>query len=111
MSKAIRENEFIKVTLIEVEHKEIDENKVLNKVNDYLSNNLIADEKYKCTGFHEFKTLSLEVDLTRVGDDLHDNGDIDEDFESDEGWDAFCKQMKGVLELNHFSVPYWYYSK
>lgn len=111
MSDLIRENEFIKVSLVQVEDKKINKDKVLDKVNQYLSENLIADEKYKCTRFNEFTSFSIEMELIRVGDDLYNDGYIDEDFESDDSFKAFCDEMKELIELKRFSVPYWYYSK
>ena len=110
-SAPIRENEFISVTLIEVESKNINQEKVFNEVNKYLSNNFIAGKRYKCIGFHELKSSSVEVELMRVGDNLYNNGYIDEDFDSDDNWKAFCDEMKVTLELRRFSVPYWYYCK
>jgi hypothetical protein len=111
MSETIRENKFIKITLIQVEHKEIDRDKVLAEVNDYLLNNSIENYNYKCTGFGEFNKLRVEINLIRDGVDLYNEGQIDEDFDSDENWKAFCKKMEVLLEVRSFSVPYWYYSK
>jgi hypothetical protein len=111
MSKPIRENEFIKVTLIKVEHKEINQDKVLDEINDYLFNNSIENYNYKCTGFSEFSNSAVEINLIRDGVDLYNNGEIDEDFDSDENWKVFCKKMEVLLEVRRFSVPYWYYSK
>jgi hypothetical protein len=111
MNKTIRENKFIKVTLIEVEHKEIDQGKVLDEVNDYLFNNSIENYNYKCTGFSEVSERSVEINLIRDGVDLYNEGQIDEDFDSDENWKIFCKKMAMLLEVKRFSVPYWYYSK
>jgi hypothetical protein len=111
MSETIRENEFIKVTLIQVEHKEIDQNKILDAINDYLLNNSIENYNYKCTGFGEFNERSIEINLIRDGVDLYNEGQIDEDFDSDENWELFCKKMENLLEVRRFSVPYWYYPK
>ena len=111
MGETIRENEFIKITLIKVEHKEIDQDRVLDEINDYLLNNSIENYNYKCTGFSEFSDRAVEISLIRDGDNLYNEGQIDEDFDSDENWDLFCKKMKLLLEVRSFSVPYWYYSK
>jgi hypothetical protein len=107
----IRENEFMKVRLVTVESKEINEVAVLNKIHSYLSNNLIDGVRHSCNGFRKTNTSSILLDLRRTGDELYSAGEIDEDFESDKEWDAFCNGMKEILELKSFSVPHYYYAK
>ncbi len=109
--KLLRESEYIKVYSVEVERKEIDFDQVLKSVSEYLSKNEISGDKYEVTGFNEKRSDSVEIELKRLGDDLYNNGCIDEDFEADENWKTFCTGMAKSLEARRFSVPYWYYPK
>lgn len=80
---------------------------IKDEVTNYLKSNGIAGDKYICTDVLEesFPDV-ITVKLERLGE-----FSIDEDFDSDENWEAFCNDMAKKLEVRIFSEPYWYHPK
>lgn len=86
---------------------------IKERVDEHLSSNKIEDRTYVCTGLKETSHMCseyIDIYLKEVGEDLYNNGYIDEDFNSDENWDKFCDKLSEELGCR-IGVPYYYYPK
>lgn len=107
MEKIIETTDLYDVLEFTVQEKRIKYQAVLARVNEYLDDHLIAGERYKATGVDSGSpTGNVVVRLERVV-----GTDIDEDFDDDDGWNAFCSDMAKQLGVRRFDVPLNYYSK
>tara|TARA_B100000700_G_scaffold311500_1_gene393393 strand:- start:22128 stop:22781 length:654 start_codon:yes stop_codon:yes gene_type:complete len=88
-----------------------DYEKLKSHVNEYLCENTINYERFECTGVELSTSDCMEVSLKRVGEDLYNDGEIDEDFEDDEQWETFCAGMAAQLGVRIFGAPWHYYTR
>lgn len=98
-------NEFISIKEVVVNEKYINLDAVNAAINEYLQNNQISEESYYNAKASEDLTGGVRVELYRVSQD------IDEDFEPDEGWESFTRDLAEKLRVRYVSVPEYYLPK
>lgn len=94
---------------VKITKREYDFEALQAHVNAYLKENQIAGDDFKCDRIAMGNNDVMEVHLQRVGEDLYNDGVIDEDFEEDGNWKVFCNDMATKLGVSFFDVPCYYY--
>ncbi|WP_086931555.1 hypothetical protein [Agarilytica rhodophyticola] len=75
------------------------------KIKNYLCCNSVAGYKYSFDSA-KFNNDQLIFEMSRIGE-----YPIDEDFDSDEGFDSFLGELATKLQLRRVAVPYRYHPK
>lgn len=115
MSKQIEDFEFYTKTteMVQVVTIEPKVDLLRTEIEQYFHENTIFGNKYKFNNINRHKDyhgrIAYELDFDWVDDDgeIHS---IDEDFESDDAFDAFLKDVSDRYQTK-VDFPYWYLPK